>query len=199
MIRYIIFDLGNVLLEIHPEKIMRQFADRCQYSEQLIKSFYLSDLHLGFMEGNYSPTHFFHAMMKKFPCDIDQNEFRNIWNNVIGEPKPGISQLISELYRKYKLFVCSNTDPWHWKIACDKMPFIDHFNKFFLSYEMKINKPNLKIFIQILNMLEAKGEECLFIDDIEENTTAAKKLGFSVIQGSDPKFIQREMKLMNIL
>jgi len=113
MVKHIIFDLGNVLVDIHPELAMRAFTQRCNISYQTVKTFFLSDLHLDFMAGKFSPDDFYQLMIQKFLCNISQIEFQSIWNLVIGDPKPGIEELINTLTERYTLSVCSNTDPWH--------------------------------------------------------------------------------------
>ncbi len=199
MVKHIIFDLGNVIVNIHPEKIMKAFAERCHYTEKEIRSFYLSDLHLGFMEGRYEPDHFYSLMMKKFPCDLNQEEFRSIWDQVIGEPKRGIDSLIIELSEDYSLSVCSNTDPWHWEVALRKCPFLNRFERFFLSFEMKVNKPDPLIFKRILETLNAGGEECVFIDDTLDNIETAADFRIQGIHASEPQEMRQGLQEMQVI
>ena len=63
MATHIIFDLGNVLIHIHPELAMKGFEEACGIKQAKLRKFFLSDLHLGFMEGVYSPGEFFKTMM----------------------------------------------------------------------------------------------------------------------------------------
>ena len=199
MIEHIIFDLGNVLVDIHPRRTMDEFAKKCGYTEEILHTFYLSDLHLGFMAGIYSPEKFYQAMMEKFPCEIQIEEFRQIWNKVIGLPKPGIEEMVVQLAKDYTLSVCSNTDPWHWKVATDYMKFSNLFSNYFLSFEMKMNKPKIEVFQLILNKLSVLGEQCVFIDDTYENIEAAKKLKFNCIYGNDPEIIRGKLQKQKIL
>ena len=199
MIEHIIFDLGNVLVNIHPHRTMDQFAKRCPYSEEIIQSFYLSDLHLGFMAGKYTPEDFYQEMITKFPCEIKIEEFQSIWNQVIGLPKPGIERLINQLAEKYQLSICSNTDPWHWQVALEYMKFSHRFGHFFLSFEMKMNKPRSEVFKLMLDELSTSGEKCLFIDDTYENIESAEKLGFKCLHGQDPQTFSTELTKLKIL
>jgi len=199
MVEHIIFDLGNVLLNIHPHRTMDQFAKRCQYSKEIIHSFYLSDLHLGFMAGKYTPENFYREMITKFPCAIKIEEFQSIWNGVIGLPKPGIKALVDQLTKKYQLSICSNTDPWHWQLALENMKFPHLFSHYFLSFEMKMNKPNPEVFKHMLEALSTSGEKCLFIDDTYENIEAAERLGYKCIYGQDPQTFTKELIKLQIL
>ena len=177
MIKHIIFDLGNVLVDIHPREVLQQFSKICSIDYQKIKTFFLSPLHLDFMSGNYSPDIFYKKMISEFSCNLTQEEFFAIWTKVIGNPKAGVSNLIKKLLNRYQLSVCSNTDYLHWNVALEKASFLKNFDYYFLSFEMKINKPNPQIFEQMLRKLNATGENCIFIDDTEENIRQANCFG----------------------
>ncbi len=191
MIRHIIFDLGNVLVEIHPEEVMTTFAHRCRQPVKKIQQFYLSALHLDFMTGSIPPTKFYHYLMEEFRCDMAFDEFLDIWKRVVGGPKPGIPELVERLARRHVLSLCSNTDPWHWETALEKCPFFHLFDYFFLSYELQHRKPDPYVFEYMLKTLRADPSECLFIDDTRENIETAETLGFRVLHAWDASSIQQ--------
>ncbi len=198
MIRHIIFDLGNVLIEIHPEKVIKEFARHCQADSEDFKKFYLSELHLGFMGGRFNIEEFYQIMNKKFPCNLSPEKFYSIWELVIGNLKEGMQPIIEHLEKKYILSICSNTDPWHWNKAMREIPILKRFQNYFLSYEMKLNKPDARVFQYILTKLEASGPECLFIDDTLDNIKVAQNFGIHTIWSSDPSDIQKQLKTFQI-
>ncbi len=199
MIRHIIFDLGNVIVQVHPTRTMQDFARRCGLSETKVRSFYLSQLHLDFMAGKYRPKEFFLRLVQEFPCAVEEEEFRRIWNRVIGEPKTGIAPLIAKLKNRYTLSICSNTDPWHWEEAQKKCPFLQDFDHYFLSFEMKRNKPDPQIFQLILESLKAEGKECVFIDDTLENIRVAEKFGIYGIHAEEPHEMKEQLVKLGVL
>jgi FMN phosphatase YigB (HAD superfamily) len=150
MAKHIIFDLGNVLIHTHPELAMKGFEEACGLRQEEIKEFYLSDLHLGFMNGIYSTREFYQAMVDEYSISLDIFHFKRIWNRVIGQAKDGIHEVIEELKLSYTLVLCSNTDPWHWQKVLQEIPFMKEFEQFFLSFEMKLNKPDAQVFKYIL-------------------------------------------------
>ncbi len=199
MIRHIVFDLGNVLVHIHPHKTMQEFAERCNISMSDIRKFYLSDLHLGFMEGKYSPDDFFRQMMIMFPCDITRNEYLKIWEKVIGAPKEGIRAIVGALKDRFVLSICSNTDPWHWQFVLQEYDFIRDFQHYFLSYELKMNKPDPRVFERILEHLNASGSECVFFDDTDENIQAANRFGIRSFLVSEPAEIKSALQSLQLI
>jgi HAD superfamily hydrolase (TIGR01509 family) len=174
---HIIFDLGNVLIYTHPEKAIAAFSEKCSIPASKIKTFYLSDLHYAFMEGRCKPEDFYSIIIKKMPCELTIEEFSYLWNKIIGKPKKQIKDLLGVLRKHFILSICSNTDPWHWEYIFQQMDFIRKFNYYFLSFQMKMNKPNPALFRFVLDSLAAKGEDCIFIDDSPENIETSEKFG----------------------
>ena len=199
MIKHVIFDLGNVIVEIHPQDTMHEFARRCEFSEEEIRKFYLSELHLGFMGGNYTPAEFYRRMMQRFPCNISQADFFDIWSRVIGKPKDGIEQLVNQLSKQYTLSLCSNTDPWHWKISRQACPFFSRFSHFFLSFELKMNKPDRRVFEYLLQHLNAQPHECVFIDDTAENIAVASGMGMRGILTEAPSEMKTALQKLGVI
>jgi len=55
----------------------------------------------------------------------------------------------------------------------------DYFEKTYLSFEMKMTKPEPEIFKAIIEDAGIEPKETLFIDDSEMNCKAAQNLGIS--------------------
>jgi len=199
MVKHIIFDLGNVIVNIFPERAMKLFIERSHIPRNKIQQFYLSELHLDFMRGRYSPQEFYDKMTSEYQFELTMNDFFSIWNQVIGEPKEGITSIIDQLAGKFTLSICSNTDQIHWDYCRQHFPFLQKFRHYFLSFEMKIDKPNLEIFDRILLKLKAIGEECIFIDDTLVNIEAARHFSIQGIHAEEPSKIREELQMLELL
>ncbi|MHA1689699.1 MAG: HAD-IA family hydrolase [Promethearchaeota archaeon] len=55
--------------------------------------------------------------------------------------------------------------------------FFELFDHVFLSYELSMRKPEIEKYKYVLKKLNAKPEECIFIDDKLVNLVPARKLG----------------------
>jgi len=95
-------------------------------------------------------------------------------------------EFLEELQKEYSLFILSNTNELHleWinkdlkknhNIADFDTRF---FEKAFYSHLMRMRKPEVKIFEQVLSELGINANETLFIDDKLENVEKAKMAGF---------------------
>lgn len=89
----------------------------------------------------------------------------------------------------YRIFLLSNTNALH--IRCveqdfqrrfpDRKPFLQHFEKAYLSHELHLRKPQPKIYTYVLNDAGLQPDETLFVDDRAENVAAAAALGLHTI------------------
>lgn len=62
----------------------------------------------------------------------------------------------------------------------DGLTMEDYFEKAFLSYELKLLKPERAIFEEMIRQTGMVPEKTLFIDDSEKNIATARELGFQV-------------------
>jgi epoxide hydrolase-like predicted phosphatase len=85
--------------------------------------------------------------------------------------------LISKLSLKYKIFGLVNA-PFGWtEVRLGVHGLNKYFGRVFASHEIGIGKPDPKIFHYFLNATGLTPNECLFVDDVEENVSTAIKLG----------------------
>ena len=107
------------------------------------------------------------------------------WNSFLVDIPTHKLDLLLKLREKYVVYLLSNTNEIHWKWTCKNLfPYRtfkveDYFEKTYLSFEMKMAKPEPEIFKAILDDAGIEPEETLFIDDSEINCKAAQNLGIS--------------------
>lgn len=77
--------------------------------------------------------------------------------------------------------------------------FPDLFDAVVISAEVGMRKPEPRIFLHAAELLGLPPGECVFIDDIEQNITAAEELGFTGVLHTDtPTTAQRVAELLGI-
>ncbi len=185
MITHIIFDLGNVLIEIYPGRTISALSDYCKLPCETLQHFFLSEIHLQFMGGELTPVEFHQSFKKHYSRDITYEQFVDAWAKLIGPAKNGIPEMVESLSARYDLAVCSNTDPLHWQLARSKDLFFSYFKNFFLSFELNCNKPSPDIFGIILNKLSVSPSNVIFIDDTPANINIAKQLDFKTLHATN--------------
>lgn len=103
--------------------------------------------------------------------------------------------------RGFKLYVLSNWDRESAKLLVEKNPdLFTLFDGIIFSGDVQITKPEPPIFKNITDIIPA--EECVFIDDQQENTEVAQSLGFNTIlvenNGGTPNIKAVREQLKNI-
>lgn len=181
MIDNIIFDLGDVFINLNHEKVEENFRNLGlkTWSEDL------QILNSQYEIGKITELQFLEGFQKHLP-NADLLQIRAAWNGIIGEFPLYRLEFLQKLKRSHKLYLLSNTDETHINkfehqsgltFARD---FYSCFEKIYFSFEIGMKKPDETTFKYVLNKHNLIPKNTLFIDDKKENTDAAEKLGIKV-------------------
>lgn len=178
MIKHLIFDFGDVFLEL----------DKKATTEQL-KQFGLNEFtpemlaqNQAYEKGLISTADFVTFYKSKVP-KLDNSSFIKAWNSILGLLPKQRLEFIQSLakQKKYQLILLSNTNDLHieWvkKNITDFETFKACFDAFYLSYKINLRKPTPAIFQFVLDQHHLKPNDCLFVDDTLEHTLGAASLG----------------------
>ena len=101
--------------------------------------------------------------------------------------------------RGYKIYLLSNYGKTSFEAAVHhgRLSFLPLIDGRVISYEVQIVKPEPGIYEALLKKYDLTPEECVFLDDREDNVEAAVKLGFHgiVVEG----YAQANERLNDIL
>ena len=87
--------------------------------------------------------------------------------------------MVEELKEKgYKIFLLSNISEDSYLYLKREYPYFFDVDGGMYSYRIKRNKPDKKIYEELLSAYGINASESLFLDDRKENVDAAKALGF---------------------
>lgn len=93
----------------------------------------------------------------------------------------GFLDFISTAKKKYKLAVISNDSSGWSKYIREKFDINKYFDVISISGDLKIQKPDERIFNLTIDKLKVKAEDCLYIDDREGNLKTAEKIGMKTV------------------
>jgi len=181
MIKNIIFDFGDVFINLDKQIIFREaekFGGTLELTSELLK---IND---DFEVGAITPNEFISALQDIYP-KASPEEITAIWNGMLLDFPDYRLEFIEHLAQenRYRLFLLSNTNAIHIphcekKMGTEKFNrFKNSFEKFYLSQEIGLRKPTAEIFEFVLKENNLKADETFFIDDSKENTDGAEKLG----------------------
>lgn len=105
-------------------------------------------------------------------------EIEKIFHGV--SPNQPVVDLAKELKKHYKIGLLSNVSD-DWFEALFKPEELALFDSITLSYKVGVTKPDPRIYHIAAEQLGAPIEHCIFIDDVEQNITAAIEQGMQGI------------------
>jgi putative hydrolase of the HAD superfamily len=108
---------------------------------------------------------------------------------------PWIKGLRAKGYRVYYL---SNFSYKAYVECADALDFLPYADGGILSYLDKVIKPGREIYELLLSRYGLKAEECVFLDDMEENVEAARRLGFAGIVFRSKEQADEELRQMGV-
>ena len=199
MIRCVISDMGKVILHFDRGIFYEKIAGFCPYSKDEVEKLTLQnfDIVVSFNEGAISPQEFYSRVISKLKAEIGYDEFYAIYSDVFFLNSP-VLEIMKRLKRNYKLVLLSNTDIMHFTFIKKRFPEILIFDDYVLSYEVGAMKPDPRIYEEALKRTGFEPEECLFIDDTEENIKGARKLGINVILMEPRTDLEAVLRGMNL-
>ncbi len=105
-----------------------------------------------------------------------------------------INNLLTTLKSNYKLVALTNTNAIHNKVW--RVKYADsllHFEKIFCSHEIGTRKPEKKSFKIVLDYLQCKPSQIVFLDDNADNIRGADELGIATILVTSPLQMKDEL------
>ncbi|MDR3084931.1 MAG: HAD family phosphatase [Christensenellaceae bacterium] len=97
------------------------------------------------------------------------------------EMEEGFAEAAERLKSSYRLALLSN-DVSQWsRFVREKYALDQHFDAVLISADVGLNKPDVRIYKMMLERLNLKGEECLFVDDRPKNLLGAREAGMLAV------------------
>ncbi len=181
MIKTLLFDFGDVFLNLDKEATTRELKKlgAIQFTKemQLVNNEY--------EKGEITSNAFLKRYKKWFP-NVSKQQLIDAWNAILLDFPEHRIQFIEQLAasKKHQLLLLSNTNEIHINWVKENIQYFERFKKcfekFYLSHEINIRKPDTAIYKFVLKNNQIKPENILFIDDTKANTDAAKALGIHV-------------------
>ncbi len=178
MIKTIIFDFGDVFINLDKPAIHREFLKLSAFETTP----QLQNIYDTYEIGGISTQEFIKNLQNIF-TKANERQLVNAWNSILLDfPKHRLNFIKNLASQKnYELILLSNTNELHINWIKDHISFYEDFKScfdaFYLSHEIHLRKPNADIFEFVLEKNQLSPTETIFIDDTKNNTDTASKLG----------------------
>ncbi len=185
MISYknILFDMGNVLVTYNPEWVIRRYTE----DEELIREvknivFHSQEwflLDAGLIEEEKAERNWMERLSSDKARELAHLSFQN-WHLYNMKTIPGTAEIIRAVKENGKeIYLLSNASLRLLSIYKEVIPAVECFSGIFYSAAHKCVKPQDIIYERFLKEYSLNPADCFFIDDLEENISAAKAVGIS--------------------
>lgn len=180
MIKNIIFDFGDIFINLDKKAVFNKMS-LFGLTKPTKELEILSQL---YETGSMSTEQFINDINLILP-KAAPTSIIDAWNSIILDFPEYRLDFISKLAsdNQYRLFLLSNTNELHIERVIENMgikryeKFKNCFEGFYLSHLINMRKPNADIYQFVIEKNGLKPDETFFVDDTQENTDSASKLG----------------------
>ena len=179
----IIFDLGNVILNIDYQNTIDAFE---KIGVINASSFYSKSSQLNIfsqLETGRISKHDFVLEIQKFAPKASATQIINAWNAILQDLPDERLEVLKKIKDKFSIFLLSNTNSIHVEKIIDNLgvkkyeEFYNLFDKVYYSHEIKLRKPNADVFRLVIKENNLSIKKTLFIDDSIQHIESAKRIG----------------------
>ena len=190
MIKNIILDFGGIIVNLDKDICVAEFEKInagaiARYVDFCIQEDLFHELEIGAI----TIPDFCDEVRRKSPDGHATDEqIIHAWEVLLTDVPVKKLEKILELKKDYRVFLLSNTNEIHWRMAEENffrqkegLSLDNYFEKSYLSCRLKMIKPSKEIFLHVLEDSGLKAEETVFIDDSEKNCRAAETVGIRAL------------------
>ncbi len=197
--RYVIFDLGGVLVDWNPRYLYRELIDDEAVMEDFLANVctqaWNSQQDAG--RGTAEATA---ILVAQFPEHRDlieayYDQFERMWNGAFDDTVAIAADLKNA---GVPLFGLTNWSSETFPRAEERFGFLQWFDDIVVSGREGVIKPDPAIFRLSLERFGLKADETLFVDDTASNTQAASALGFHTHHFTGPESLRRDLETVGL-
>ena len=196
MIKNVVLDMGNVLLDFNPEFVMNMFCSSPEEKEIIDKELFNGPEWKMGDRGDIKDKDRFDLVKVRVPEQYHEalKNCADRWD-VCMTPLDGAREFCESVKESgFGIYVLSNASDLFYVYFPKFLP-LDFFDGVFVSSDYLMLKPDVEIYKTFLEKYGLKGDECLFIDDREDNIEGAKKAGLNTFRfEGDYKAILNKLK-----
>ncbi len=189
----VVFDLGGVLIDWNP-----RYLYRTMFADEAAMEHFLAEVATGhwnekFDAGRPLDEGIAELVAAHPHLDAPLRAWKTRWIEMIKGPIHGTVEILHELVgRGTHLVALTN-----WSVETLPLvrhdpgyPFFEEFDKVYVSGELKLIKPDPRIFAHVEQDLGKAPERLLFIDDNPANIEAARARGWQAHRFTEPALLR---------
>ena len=182
MKKTLIFDLGGVLIDWDPRHLYRKIFSDPERMEYFLAEICSPEWNAQ-MDGEKSFQDGVAELADLHPRYAKHIEaYHTRWEEMVAGLIPGSLELLEELRGAgYPLAALSNWSSETFPLVHARYEFLDWFDPLVISGQVGLVKPDPQIFALIICAVDREPEDCIYVDDIQVNVSAAADQGLDAI------------------
>ncbi|MBA2482166.1 MAG: HAD-IA family hydrolase [Planctomycetes bacterium] len=194
--RAIVFDLGNVVLDVDFARVLRAWSRASGVPlADIAPRFSVDEAYRRFERGEMAPAEYHRHICDTLGIGLSSTDFEQGWNAIFGGLVPGIEPVLRSLSGRITIACFTNTNEVHkrrWsELYAGTMAL---FDRVFVSSDMGCRKPDEAAFMRVATELGADPTELLFFDDHPDNVAGARRCGYDEVLVTSVQDVQTALR-----
>src|SRR5262245_24620706 len=196
----VVFDLGGVLVDWDPRYLYRQLFDDPDEMEWFLAEITTAEWN-AYQDAGRPWAEAIEVLSAEQPERRELIEaFHRRWSEMLAGEIPGTVDVLAELRSTgARLLALSNWSAELFPIARERFEFLEWFEAIVISGEVRVNKPDRRIFDHLIHQFDVEPAGTLFVDDSPANVDTARDLGFHAIHFTDAEALRLELVRLGLL
>jgi putative hydrolase of the HAD superfamily len=186
-VKVLLFDLGGVLVQFDGVRALAELSAGRLHPEAA-RRFWITSPAVAQLETDaIAPEAFASAVVAELGLDVTPQRFLELFETWDRGPLPGARELLAEFRPGHRLACLTNNNAVHWRQLRDRYRLAGEFERCYVSYEMRLRKPDAAVFAHVIRDLAAPPGDVLFLDDNPECVAAGERAGLDarLVRGVD--------------
>lgn len=194
----VVFDLGGVVCEFHPERRLRALSAATGLpAEQVHDAIWGSGLDERAELGDFTPSEASEAILDALGRCLDLVTLRVAWSQAF-VPDESVCTLVRDV--RTQRYAFTNNGPIVTDCLAHELESVGRLvDRVICSWEIRVRKPDPDAFHRLANELQRSPTEITFIDDAVMNCEAAASVGMQAIHFHDAPELERLLDQMHLL
>ena len=181
-IKAIVFDLGGVIIDVISAKRLSEIiGDRMTFAEVTRRWSQSTYINL-YESGRCDQATFLEGVIKELDINMEPREFLEEFKLFLRGLYPGAAEILRKIPAGYIAACLTDTNETQWKSLCKRTGIDKYFQYHFLSYQLGEVKPDKRIYQLVIERLNCKPEEIVYLDDNARNVQAGLDAGMRAYQ-----------------
>jgi putative hydrolase of the HAD superfamily len=179
----LLFDLGNVVIEIDFNRALTHWAAHARCEAGLIKDRFRHDHAYDQHErGKIDLNAYLSALRANLGVEISDAQLRQGWNSILIGEVPGMSALLARAAERFPLYAFTNSNPEHQACLAERFSdLLRPFRQVFVSSRIGLRKPEPEAYRYVVDAIGVPAKRILFFDDLIENVDGARACGLQAV------------------